>query len=136
MVSNMYTELPGKNTSALGKNDAVLRSIQNIVQPNSKDIVYRLVKEWFEGASKAKIYQILISGVKNAEITSLIKSLGDVPDMVHVFKRSYNRGVAEIEVEYNGSQEKLLEIMEDNIVVPVVLTNEEPYRLLLEKKKK
>ena len=136
MVSNMYTELPGSNTSAIGKSDAVLRSIQNITQSNSKDIVFRLVKEWFEGATKAKIYQVLISGVKNVEITSLIKSLTDIPDIVHVFKRSYNQGVAEIEVEYNGLQENLSEILEGNVVVPIVLTNEEPYRLSFEKKKK
>jgi hypothetical protein len=135
MVSNMYMEVPGKNTSALGKNDAVLRSIQNITQANAKDIVYRLVKQWFEGASKAKIYHVIVSGVKNTEVVSLIKSLEDVPDMVQVFKRSFSRGVAEIEVEYNGLQEKLSEIIESNTTLPLALSQEEPYRISFERKK-
>lgn len=136
MVSKMYTEVPGKNTSALGKNDAILRSIQNITQANAKDIVYRLVKEWFEGAAKVKIYQILLSGVTNMDVTALINSLAEMPDIVNVFKRSYNRGLAEIEVEYNGLQEKLSTAIESNVTLPLVLTNEEPYRISFERKKK
>ncbi|MDP2268980.1 MAG: hypothetical protein Q8K46_07415, partial [Deltaproteobacteria bacterium] len=112
------------------------RSIKNITQTNAKDIVYRLVKEWFEGAAKTKIYQILLSGVTNMDVTALINSLTDVPDIANVFKRSFNRGVAEIEIEYNGLQEKLSAIIESNTTLPLVLTNEEPYRISLERKKK
>jgi hypothetical protein len=70
------------------------------------------------------------------DVTALINSLAEVPDVVNVFKRSYNRGLAEIEVEYNGLQEKLSAAIEGNVTLPLVLTNEEPYRISFERKKK
>jgi hypothetical protein len=136
LMSKIYTESPGEqDTSAMGKSDASMRSIQGIVRSNAKNIVHLLVKNWFEGMSKSKIYQVIISGVKNTDVSKIIQAVNDMPDVVRVFKRSFNLGTAEIEIEYNGLQSTLSDILENNEILPLLLTNDEPFRLFYEKKK-
>src|SRR6185369_6146501 len=136
LMSRSYTEAPGEaDTSAMGKNDAAVRSIQSMVKGNTKDIVYQIVKNWYEGMSKAKSYQVILTGIKNSELSAFITTLTSMPDVVNVIKRSYNRGTAEIDIEYNGLQSTLTEAMENYPKTPLILVSEEPYRISLEVRK-
>jgi hypothetical protein len=135
-MARTYSEAPGEaDTSAMGKNDAAVRSIQSVVKGNTKDIVYQIVKNWYEGMSKAKSYQVIVSGIKNIELSGLIASLSSLQDVVNIVKRSYNRGTAEIDIEYNGLQTTLSAALESNLKVPLILVSEEPYRISLEVRK-
>lgn len=136
LMSREYTEIPGEaDTSAMGKHDAAVRSIQSMVKGNGKDIVYQIVKNWYEGMSKAKSYQVIITGIKNSELTGLIASLNSLQDVAGVVKRSYNRGTAEIDIEYNGLQSTLSAAIENYPTVPLTLVSEEPFRISLEVRK-
>ena len=136
LMSREYTEIPGDaDTSAMGKHDAAVRSIQSMVKGNGKDIVYQIVKNWYEGVSKAKSYQVIITGIKNSELTGLIASLNSLQDVASVVKRSYNRGTAEIDIEYNGLQSTLSAAIENYPTVPLTLVSEEPFRISLEVRK-
>jgi hypothetical protein len=136
LMAKVYTETPGENdTSAMGKKDAAVRAIQNIVRISAKDIVYQVVKHWSDGLSKASTYQFIISGVKGSEATALEKYIAKLPDVLNVFRRSYNRGTAEIEVECNAPQSTLVEALENNKGVALTLVSEEPFRISFEKAK-
>lgn len=136
LMSKAYTEIPGDaDTSSMGKHDAAVRSIQNMVKGNGKDIVFQIVKNWYEGMSKAKTYQVIVTGIKNSELTALIASLTSLQDVVSVVKRSYNRGTAEVDIEFNGIQSTLSEAIENYPKVPLILVSEEPYRISLEVRK-
>jgi hypothetical protein len=136
LMTRTYTETPGESdTSAMGKNEAAVRSIQSMVKGNSKDIVYQVVKNWYEGMSKAKSYQVILTGIKNSELSVLITTLTSLPDVVNIFKRSFNRGTAEIDIEYNGLQSTLTAAIENYPKIPLILVSEEPYRISLEVRK-
>ncbi len=135
LMSKVYTEIPGEtDTSAMGRSDAAIRSIQNVVRSNSKDIVYQIVKNWFEGILKTKIYQVVISGVKNTDLSTIEKFISTLPDVENVFRRSFSRGVAEIEIEFKGLQSRLVDAIENNRDLHLSLVSEEPFRLSFEKK--
>lgn len=134
LMSKVYTETPGEtDTSAMGEQDAAVRSIRHVVRTSAKDIVFQVVKNWYEGLSKSKIFQLVISGVKGSEVSAIEKYLTPLPDVINVFRRSYNRGTAEVEVEYNGDQRVLVDALENNNVVPLSLVSEEPFRCSFEK---
>lgn len=136
LMSKTYTEIPGESdTSAMGKHDASARSIQNMVKGNARDIVFHIVKNWYEGLSKAKTFQIIVTGIKNSELTSLISSLTSLPDVANIYKRSFNRGTAEFDVEYTGLQSALTAAIENYSGVSLNLIREEPYRISLEVRK-
>ncbi len=136
LMAKVYSETPGENdTSAMGKKDAAQRAIQNIVRISARDIVFQVVKHWSEGLSKGSTYQFIISGVKGSETTALEKYLANLPDVLNVFRRSYNRGTAEIEVECNAPQSSLVEALENYKGVALTLVSEEPYRISFEKAK-
>jgi hypothetical protein len=136
LMSKAYTEVPGDaDNSAMGKHEAAVRSIQSMVKGNAKDIIYRIVKNWYEGMSKAKSYQVIITGIKNTDLSALITSLTSVQDVVNVVKRSFNRGTAEIDIEYNGLQSTLSATIENYPKIPLTLVSEEPYRISLEVRK-
>jgi hypothetical protein len=136
LMSRAYSETPGEtDTSAMGKHEAAVRSIQGMVKGNTKDIVYQIVKNWYEGMAKATSYQVILTGIKNSEVSSLIKTLASLPDVVNVYKRSFNRGTAEIDIEYNGLQSTLTEAIENYPKTPLVLVSEEPYRITVEVRK-
>jgi hypothetical protein len=136
LMSRAYTEMPGEiDTSSMGKHEASVRSIQSMVKGNAKDIIYQIVKNWYEGMSKAKSYQVIVTGIKNSELTALISSLSSLQDIVSVVKRSYNRGTGEIDIEYNGIQSTLSAAIENYPKVPLILVSEEPYRISLEVRK-
>jgi hypothetical protein len=136
LMSRSYIDVPGEtDTSAMGKHDAAVRSIQAMVKGNGKDVVFQIVKNWYEGMSKAKSYQVIVTGIKNTELTTFIASLNSVPDVVNIVKRSYNRGTAEIDIEYNGLQSTLVTVIENYPKIPLLLVSEEPYRISVEVRK-
>lgn len=136
LMSKAYTEIPGDaDTSAMGRHESAVRSIQNMVKGNAKDIIYQIVKNWYEGMSKAKSYQVIVTGIKNSELTALITSLTSLPDVANIFKRSFNRGTAELDIEYNGLQSTLTTAIENYPGIPLNLVSEEPYRISLEVRK-
>jgi hypothetical protein len=106
-----------------------------MVKGNGKDVVFQIVKNWYEGMSKAKSYQVIVTGIKNTELTTFIASLNSVPDVVNIVKRSYNRGTAEIDIEYNGLQSTLVTVIENYPKIPLLLVSEEPYRISVEVRK-
>jgi len=135
LMSKVYTESPGEtDTSAMGRFDASIKSIQNIIRSNSKDIVYQIVKNWFEGMTKAKIYQVVISNVKSDDITAIERFISTIPEVGNVFRRGFNQGVAEIEIEFGGIQSRLVDALENNRDLHLNLVGEELFRLSFEKK--
>lgn len=136
LMSATYTEAQGEtDTSALGKTDASTRSIQNVVRSNAKDIVFQVVKHWTEGVSKPKMYQVILSGVQNGELTALENYLSTMPDVVKVYRRSFNQEVAELELEFKGLQSSLVHGIEKNKKVPLRLVGDEPLRISFEKRR-
>ena len=135
LMSATYTEQSGEtDTSALGKTDASMRSIQNVVRSNAKDIVFQVVKHWTEGVNKPKMYQVIVSGVRHEEVSALERFLSTMPDVVKVYRRSFNQEVAELELEFKGLQSSLVNGIERNKKVPLRLVSDEPLRISFEKK--
>jgi len=135
LMSATYTEQSGEtDTSALGKTDASMRSIQNVVRSNAKDIVFQVVKHWTEGVNKPKMYQVIVSGVQHEELSKLEHFLSTMPDVVKVYRRSFNQEVAELELEFKGLQSSLVNGIERNKKVPLRLVSDEPLRISFEKK--
>jgi len=137
LASNTYAEVPGEtDTSAMGKADAAIRSIQNVVETNAKDLVFQVVKHWVESSNKAAVYQVIISGVQSAELAKLERSLSQVAGVQKVFRRSFSRGTAELEIETDMVQSVLTSHIESSKAVPLDLVSEEPFRMTFEKKKR
>jgi hypothetical protein len=135
LMSKIYAEDQTTDTSAMGKHDAAVRSVLSVIKQNSTDIVYQVVKNWFDGMTKSNMYQIIISGIKGSDLTTFISKLTKQPDVLQVQRRSFNRGVAEIDVEYNGIQSSLLESIESDRTIPLALVNEEPHRITFKREK-
>jgi len=136
LLSKVYTETKSENdTSAMGKYDAAVRSISNTLDQHAQDIVYNVVKHWYDGMSRASTFQLIVSGVKSPEVTSLSAFISALPDVTAVHRRSFNRGVAELEVEYLGAQSVLIEALENNKKLPLEIVSDEPFRINLEKRK-
>ncbi len=136
LLSKVYTETKSEqDTSAMGKHDAAVRSISNTLDQHAQDIVYNVVKHWYDGMSKASTYQLIISGVKSQEVTALSSLITALPDVSAVHRRSFNRGVAELEVEFLGVQSCLIEALEGNQKIPLDVVSDEPFRINLEKRK-
>jgi len=128
--------VPGEtDTSALGRTDAATRSIQNVVRSNAKDIVFQVVKHWTEGVNKPQMYQLIVSGVQNEELAALEQFLSTMPDVVKVYRRSFNQEVAELELEFKGLQSSLVHGIEKNKSVQLRLVGDEPLRISFEKKR-
>ena len=135
LTSSTYAEVPGEtDTSAMGKADAAIRSIQNVVQTNAKDLVFQVVKHWVESSNKAALYQIIISGVQSAELAKLERSLSSLAGIKNVFRRSFNRGTAELEIETDMVQSVLVGLLEGGKTIPLDLVSEEPLRMTFEKR--
>ena len=136
LTSSTYAEVPGENdTSAMGKADAAIRSIQNVVRSNAKDLVFQVVKHWVDTSTKAKIYQVIVTGVQSQELKKLERFLSGLGGVQNVFRRSFNHGTGEIEVETDMVQSTLSDAVENNTVLPVDLVSDEPYRLSFEKRR-
>jgi hypothetical protein len=138
LMSAYYAERPGEetDTSALSKNDAAFRSIRSLVRANSQDVVYRVVKKWFEGISRGSNIQIVIAGVKGSELSAFEKYIASLPDVVSVHRRSYNRGTGELDVEFTGQQSDLVSAVEGKATLSLSLVSDEPHRITFEKEKK
>jgi hypothetical protein len=138
LMSAYYAERPGEetDTSALSKNDAAFRSIRSLVRANSQDVVYRVVKKWFEGISRGSNIQIVVAGVKGSELSAFEKYIASLPDVVNVHRRSYNRGTGELDVEFTGQQSDLVSAVEGKATLSLSLVSDEPHRITFEKEKK
>jgi len=135
LTSHAFTEVPGEtDTSAMGKADAAIRSIQNVVQSNAKELVFQVVKQWVEGVSKAKTYQVIVSGVQSVDVGKIERFLKGIAGVQNVYRRSFNQGTAELEVETTMVQATLADLLERNKQVPLDLVSDEPLRLSFEKK--
>jgi hypothetical protein len=136
LLSKVYTDTKGEqDTSAMGKHDAAVRSISNILDQHAQDIVFNVVKHWYDGMSKGHTYQLIVSGIKSQEVTALTSYLSALQDVSAVHRRSFNRGVAELEVEYLGVQSSLIDALESGKKVPLEVIGDEPFRINLEKRK-
>lgn len=137
LMSAYYTEKPGgeSDTSALSKRDASIRSIRALVQANSKDAVFRVVKNWFNGMSKGINIQFIVNGVKGSELSAIEKVISSLPDVVSVHRRSFIRGTGELEIEYTGQQNQLVSSLEENKNIIIDLVSDEPNRISFEKRK-
>lgn len=135
LMSQVYTDGQDADTSAMGRHDAAVRSVRQVIGNNAGDIVFRVVKSWYQGMARTNTYQVIISKVKGSELSTLVKALAQNPSVIQVHRRSFNSGTAEIEIEYDGVQGTLVELLETNGVVSLALLGEEPYRISLEKEK-
>jgi len=136
LMSQVYADgQDAGDTSAMGKHDAAVRSVQQVIGRNATDIVFRVVKSWYQGMTKANNYQVILSRIKGSELSLLVKQLAQGSGVVQVHRRSFNSGTAEIEIEFEGVQSALIELLEGNTVVPLALVNEEPFRFSMEKEK-
>lgn len=138
LMSAYYTEKPGEesDTSALSRNDASLRSIRSLVQANSKDVVFQVVKNWFDGLSKGTNIQMVFSGIKGSELSALEKYIASLPDVTSVHRRSFNRGTGELDVDFTGQQSALVTALEENATLMLNLVSDEPHRVSFEKEKR
>ncbi len=134
LMSATYTEAGETDTSALGRTDASTRSIQNVVRSNAKDIVFQVVKHWTEGVNKPKLYQVIVSGVRHEDLSALEQFLSTMPEVVKVYRRSFNQKVAELELEFKGLQSSLVHGIEKNNALPLRLVGDEPLRISFEKR--
>jgi hypothetical protein len=137
LVSNTYTEVPGEtDTSAMGKADASIRSIQNVVRSNARDLVFQVVKQWVEGVTKPRILQVIVSGVQSADLAKIERYLKGLAGVQNVYRRSFARGTGELEVETSIVQTTLADRLESNKQVPLDLVSDEPLRLSFEKRRR
>jgi len=136
LASSTYTEAPGEtDTSAMGKADAAIRSIQNVVRSNAKDLVFQVVKHWVESSTKAGMFQVIVSGVPSGELKKLERFLSSIAGVQAVHRRSFSRNTGELEVETEMGQSALVTSIEENKEVPLDLVSEEPYRMTFEKRR-
>ena len=136
LASSTYAEVPGEtDTSAMGKADAAIRSIQNVVRSNAQDLMFQVVKHWVESANKAALYQVIVSGVQSAELAKLERSLSAIAGVQNVHRRSFSRGTGELEIESDMVQSVLTSHLEGGKAVPLDLVSEEPLRMTFEKRK-
>jgi hypothetical protein len=117
----------------MGKVDASIRSIQNVVRSNAKDLVFQVVKHWVEGVTKPKIYQVIISGIRSSEASKIQNFLASIGGVQNVFRRSFNQGTAELEVETGSVQSTIVDALESFEGIPIELVSEEPFRMSFRK---
>jgi hypothetical protein len=88
-----------------------------------------------DGVTKPKIYQVIISGVKSSEATKIQNFLARIGGVQNVFRRSFNQGTAELEIETGSVQSTIVEALEGFEGIPIELVSEEPFRLSFKKVK-
>jgi hypothetical protein len=129
-----YSGDKGLDTSAMGKFDAAVNAIKNTINASKSDILFNIVKNWYDSFSKPKTYQVIVSPVDYEQLESLKNKLYGFEGFSKLFVRSFNNNVAEMDVRYESLRGDLPKAIITS-GLPYRITRQEQDRIVLELKK-
>lgn len=122
------------DTSAMGKFDAAVNAMKNTIESAKSDILYQIVKSWYDGFSKPKTYTLIVGNVTYEQMEALKTKLYGFEGFSKLHVRSYNNNVAEIDVQYESLRGDLpTAIVRSGL--PYRIAAQEQNRIKLERKK-
>jgi hypothetical protein len=118
----------------MGKFDATVNAIKNTINASKSDILFHIVKNWYDSFSQPKTYQVIVSPVDYAQLESLKANLYGFEGFSKLFVRSFNNNVAEMDVRYESLRGDLPKAIIAS-GLPYRITRQEQNRIVLEREK-
>jgi hypothetical protein len=129
-----YSGDKSADTSAMGDFDATVNAIKHTINKSKSDILFNIVKNWYDSFSKPKTYQVIVSPIDYEQLESFKNTLYGFEGFSTLFVRSYNNNVAEMDVRYEGLRGDLPKAIITSSI-PYRITRQEQNRIVLERKK-
>ncbi len=130
-----YSSPKGSDTSAMGKFDAAVNSVKATLETSKSDILYRIVKNWYDDFSKPKTYQVIVQNLTYEDLEKLKQQLYTFEGFQKLMVRSFANNIAEIDVRYESLRGDFMgDIQKADF--PYTITRQEQNRIHLERKKR
>ena len=108
LLSSHYQNDNKTDLSALGRFDAAMKAIRNCIQSAKSDIVFKIVRNWYDCFKKPTIFQLFIQDITYEKLQELKRRLYALGNCRDLFLRSFEHNVAEIEIKYEGIRSELV----------------------------
>lgn len=133
LLSANYGNKKSADLSALGKSDAAVIAIKNTINSSKFDILFKIVRNWYDGFSEPSAYYIIVENVDYEQLEALKIRFKDLSGVTKLTLRSFSNSVAELEIKYEGEPDGLIgEIIRAKM--PYKITGKEQNRITLERK--
>ncbi|MBI4518624.1 MAG: caspase family protein [Deltaproteobacteria bacterium] len=99
-------EKPRKDTSATSADSAVTRALKATVDGRAAALAKRLIYSW--STAEPRLYEVLIRDVEGAALGGTETKLRSLEGVRRLQRRSYQQRIAELNLEYQGDQEALI----------------------------
>lgn len=109
LLSASYRSDDRTDTSAQSKFDAASQSMTNCIDRAKEDILFNIVRNWYDGFSKPTTHQLTVANVDYDQLTALKRKLMGIEGVRKVFERGYAERTAQLDVKYEGIQDGLVD---------------------------
>jgi len=133
LLSANYAVDKKVDTSAMGKFDAATNAITSTINASKTNILYKIVRNWYDAFSKPAIYQVIVKNIDYNRLAELKLKLRTFEGVRKVFERSYFNRLAQLEINYEGLQDQLANDLL-NSKLPFQIIGKEQNRIILEPK--
>ena len=130
LLSSHYRNDKKTDVSALGRFDAAMNAIKNCIGSAKSDIVFKIVRNWYDGFSKPATYHLFIQDIDYEKLEDLNRQLHALYNCRDLFLRSFEHNVAEIEIKYEGIKSELVSKLL-NVELPLTIVRETQNRIFL-----
>jgi hypothetical protein len=131
LLSGNYNSDDKIDTSALSRSDAAANAVENCIRMSQKDILFQIVRNWYDGFSKPMVHHVTVSNIDYDQLIKLKIKLHALEGVRTIFERGYSERVGRLEIKYEGPQDKLA----DDILaakLPIKILKKEQNLLVLE----
>ena len=131
LLSTNYENDNKVDTSAMGKFDAATNSIKSTINSSKNDILFQIVRKWYDVFTKPASYQIIVKNIDYTQLVRLKTELYKLEGVQKIFERSFMNRLAQLEIRYEGFQGQL-----ENAIVssdlPYSISGKEQNRIILD----
>jgi len=131
LLSTNYENDNKVDTSAMGKFDAATNSIKSTINSSKNDILFQIVRKWYDVFTKPASYQIIVKNIDYTQLVRLKTELYKLEGVQKIFERSFMNRLAQLDIRYEGFQGQL-----ENAIVssdlPYSISGKEQNRIILD----
>ncbi|MFZ5570363.1 MAG: hypothetical protein ACOZF0_08160 [Thermodesulfobacteriota bacterium] len=128
-----YSSPKRGDTSAMGKFDAAVNSIKATLAASKSDILYRIVKNWYDDFSQPKTYQVMVRNLNYSDLEKLKQQFYTFEGFQKLLVRSFANNIAEIDIRYESLRGDFMKDIQKP-EFPYRITQQEQNRIHLEHK--
>ena len=131
LLSANYSSDDKTDSSAQSKFDAAANAITNCIAISKEDILFNIVRNWYDGFSKPSTHQVTITNIDYHQLAQLKSMFRAFDGVRKIFERSYADRIAQLDIKYEGLQDSLAnEFVSSKL--PYTILKKEQNRLVLE----